>query len=109
MKKDNSKENGKRMSQEEFDKDMDATREEIDLLTMMLEESQRIGWVLRKKLVKWHKLQRRLRQKQVKLLTEKLREAELEMEVSICEPEQGKEEDFKTETSSDTKGSHDFK
>jgi len=46
---------------------------------------------------------------------EKLREAELEMEVSNCEPEQGEvlgedeDEDLKTKTSSETKGSHDFK
>jgi len=44
---------------------------------------------------------------------EKLREAELEMEVSICEPEQGEvlgeDEDLKTETSSETKRSHGLK
>ena len=56
---------------------------------MLLEENQRIGWVLNKKPVKWHKLQRRLHQRQVKWLMEKLREAELEMEVSICEEKQG--------------------
>jgi len=56
---------------------------------MILEENQRLGWVLRKKPVKWSKLQRRLQQKQLKSLMEKLKEAELEMEVSIFEPEQG--------------------
>lgn len=44
---------------------------------------------------------------------EKLREAEFEMEVSICEREQGEvlgeDEDLKAETSSKTKESHDFK
>ena len=39
--------------------------------------------------MKWSKLQRRLQQKQLKSLMEKLKEAELEMEVSIFEPEQG--------------------
>jgi len=46
-------------------------------------------------------------------MVEELREAELEMEVSICELEKGEvlgeDEDLKTETSSETKGSHDFK
>ena len=63
--------------------------------------------------VKWHKLQRRLQHRQVKNLVEELKEAELEMEVSICEAEQGEvlneDEDLKTEMSSETKGSHDFK
>lgn len=46
---------------------------------------------------------------------EKLKEAELEMEVSIFEPEQGEvlgegeDEDLKTKTSSETKRQHDFK
>lgn len=46
--------------------------------------------------MKWFKLQRRLRQRQVKWLVEKIREAE--MEVSICGLEQGEimgEEDNK--------------
>ena len=55
----------------------------------MLEESKRLGWVLRKKPVKWHKIQRRLQQRQVKWWKGKLKEVELEMEESICEPEQG--------------------
>ena len=52
----------------------------------MLEESQRQGWVLRKKPVEWHEMQRRLQQNQVKWLMEKLKEVELEMEEFICEP-----------------------
>ena len=46
---------------------------------------------------------------------EKLKDAELEMEEYICEPEQGEifgeseDEDLKTETSSEAKGSDDFK
>ena len=80
---------------------------------LILAESQIIGWVLKQNQVKWHKLQRKLQQRQVRWLMEKLREAELEMEVSICEPEQGEvlgeDEDLKTKTSSETKESHDFK
>ena len=46
---------------------------------------------------------------------EKLKEVGLEMEESICEPKQGEilgeseDEDLKTETSSEAKGSHGFK
>jgi len=52
---------------------------------------------------------------QVKWLKEKLKEVELEMEESICEPEQGEifgeieDGDLKIETSSEAKGSHEFK
>ena len=84
--KEDAKANGKRMSQEELDKEIVEMKEQLNVL---LEENKRLGWVLKKKLVKWYKLQRRLQQKQVKWLMEKLREAKLEMEVSICEPEQG--------------------
>ena len=56
---------------------------------MILEENQRQGWALRKKVVKWSKLQRRLKQRQVKSLLEEHRETELEMEESICKLEQG--------------------
>lgn len=113
VKKENSKVNGKRMSQEEIDKEIAEMKEKINVWRMILEESQRLGWVLKKNPVKWHKLQRRLQQRQVKRLVEEISEAELEMEVSICEREQGEvlgeDEDLKTETSSETKGSHDFK
>lgn len=37
--------------------------------------------------MKWSKLHRRLHQRQVKILVEKIKEAELEKEESICEPE----------------------
>lgn len=101
------------MSQEEIDKEIIDTKEKLNILMMILDEIQRLGWVLKKKPVKWHNLQRRLWQRQVKSLVEELREAELEMEVSICEIEQGEvlaeDEDLKTETSSETKGSHNFK
>ena len=132
VKKQNAKANGKRMSQEELDKQITEMREQLNVLRRILEENQRLGWVLKKKPVKWSKLQRRLQQRKVKQLMEKLREAELEMEISIFEAEQGevlgKDEDWrsvedlmnfcensrqqeglKTETSSETKRSHDFK
>jgi hypothetical protein len=89
MKKEDAKANGKRMSQEEIDKEIAELKEQLNALRRILEESQRLGWVLRKKPVKWHEMQRRLQQKQVKWLMEKLKEVELEMEESICEPEQG--------------------
>ena len=70
---------------------------------------------LEEEAVKWHEIQRRLQQKQVRWLRGKLKEAELEMEEYICEPELGEilreseDEDLKNETSSETKRSNDFK
>lgn len=113
--KKDAKANGKRMSQEEIDQEIAELKEQLKALRIILEESQRLGWVLRKKAVEWHEMQRRLQQKQLRWLMEKLKEVELEMEESICEPEQGEimriseNEDLKTETSSETKGSHGFK
>lgn len=107
MKKEDAKENGKRMSQEEIDKEIAELKEQLKVLRMILEENQRQGWVLRKKEMKWPKLQRRLQQRQVKGLVEEIREAELEMEFSIYEEEQGEvlgqDEGLKTEPSSETK------
>jgi len=60
MKKEDAKENGKRMSQEEIDKEIAELKEQLDALRRILEESQRLGWVLRKKPMKWHEIQRRL-------------------------------------------------
>lgn len=56
MKKENAKTNGKRMSQEEIDKEIVELKEQLDVLMRILEESQRQDWVLKKKPVKWHKL-----------------------------------------------------
>ena len=56
IKKENAKANGKRMSQEEIDREIAEMKEQLDVLIMLLEESQRQGWVLKKKPVKWHKL-----------------------------------------------------
>ena len=60
MKKEDAKENGKRMSQEENNKEIAELKEQLNALRRILEEIQRLGSVLRKKPVKWHKLQRRL-------------------------------------------------
>ena len=37
--------------------------------------------------MEWHEMQKRLQQRQVKWLRKTLKDAELEMEESICEPE----------------------
>ena len=89
MKKEVAKENDKRMSHEEIDKEIIEIKEQLNVLRMILEENQKQGWALRKKSMKWSKLHRRLQQKQVKWQVEELREAELEMEEYICIPEQG--------------------
>lgn len=77
------------MSQEELDKEIVEMKEQLNVLTMLLEESQRQGHALRKKAVRWSKLHRRLQQKQVKWQAKELTEAKLEMEESICKQEQG--------------------
>ena len=41
MKKENAKTNGKRMSQEEIDKEIAEMKEQLDVLMRILEESQR--------------------------------------------------------------------
>jgi len=41
------------MSQVEIDKEITEIRGELDVLVMLLEENQRLGWVLKKKSVKW--------------------------------------------------------
>ena len=56
MKEEDAKENGKRMSQEELDKEIAEIKEQLNVLRMILEENQRQGWVLRKKAVKWSML-----------------------------------------------------
>jgi len=66
VKKENAKAIGKRMSQEEIHKEIAELKEQLNILRMILEENQRLGWVLKKKPVKWSKLQRRLQQRQVK-------------------------------------------
>ena len=116
MRKEDVKEDGKRLSQEEIDKEIAKLKEKLGALRRILEESQRLGWVLRKKPVKWHEIRRRLQQKKVKWMMKKLKEVELEKEeYSICELGQGEslgeseDEDLKTKPSSETKRSDDFK
>lgn len=77
------------MSQAELDKEIAEIREEFNVLVMLLEENQRQGQFLKKKPVKWPKLQRRLQKREVKGLMENFREAEEKMEDSICRLEQG--------------------
>jgi len=64
--KKDAKANGKKMSQEEIDKEVVELKEQLNALRRMLEESQRLGWVLRKKPVEWYEMQRRMQQKKVK-------------------------------------------
>jgi len=47
--KEDANANGKRMSQEEIDKEIAEIKEQLNVLRMILEENQRLGWVLRKK------------------------------------------------------------
>ena len=99
--REDAKANGMRMSQEEFDREKAEIDFQIGILMKMLQKS---FWTMRKR-VKWPRLRER-RNQQVKLEiveelrkieqilsaqeeSEKLREAEEELEVSICRPEQG--------------------
>lgn len=59
IKKEDAKTNGMRMSQEEIDKEIKELKEQLDALRRILEEDQRLGWVLRKKPVRYE-MQRRL-------------------------------------------------
>ena len=101
-----AKENGMRMSQGEFDRERDEIDFCIGILMEMLQrsdEDQKHGWTMRRR-VKWQRLQEK-RNQQVNLQTaeelrkieqilsaqeelEELREADAEMEVSICRLEQ---------------------
>ena len=60
MRKEDAKANGQRMIQEEIDKEIGALNEQVDALKRILEESQRLGWVMRKNRVELHEMQRRL-------------------------------------------------
>ena len=44
------------MSQEEVDKEVAELKEQLNALRRMLEERQRLGWVLRKKPIEWHEM-----------------------------------------------------
>jgi hypothetical protein len=88
-----TKENGiQGMSQKEFDKEFVEIKENLDVMLMLLEgqeEDQRKGWTIRRKEVRWHSLQVKLRQRMVARLREKLRATEFKMQVVYCEPEEG--------------------
>ena len=46
------------MTDEEYDKELVEIREQFNKLKMMIEENQRIGWLIKKK-VKWQRHNRR--------------------------------------------------
>ena len=52
VKKEDTKANGKRTSQEEIDKEIVEMKEQLNVLRMIHEENKRQGWVLRKRVVK---------------------------------------------------------
>ena len=103
--KEDAKENGiwNKLTDEEYDKELAEIREQFNKLKMMIEENQRYGWT-RKNKVKWQRLQQKREQQVNMQLAENMRkleqrmnmqlecaeliEAELKMEVSICEVEQ---------------------
>ena len=92
------------MNDEEYNKELAKIREQFNKLKMMIEENQRYGWIMKKK-VKWQRLQQKREQQMnmqlveelrkleqvmsVQLGCEELREAELKMEISICEAKKG--------------------
>jgi hypothetical protein len=53
------------------------------------EKDQRYSWILRKKKVKWHMLQMKLKHRLCARLRKELREVEYGVKVHYCEPEQG--------------------
>jgi hypothetical protein len=89
----NAKEVGiRKMSDDKFEKEMVELRVHLNVLMEFLqkyEEDQRYGWTMKKKKVRWHSLQMKLRKRMYARLKEELREAEYEEEVYICELEQG--------------------
>ena len=61
--KEYAKENGirKQLNNEEYDKELAKIREKFNKLKMMIEENQRLGWLMKKKL-KWQRLQQKREQ-----------------------------------------------
>jgi len=78
------------MSQEEINKEVAELKEQLDALRSILEEDQRLGWVLRKKPVEWHEMQRRLHQKQVKWLRGKSRKLSWKWKSTFVNPNREK-------------------
>ena len=58
--KEDAKENGmrKKFTDAEYEKEVVELREQFNKLKMMIEESQRVGWLMKKR-VKWPRLQQR--------------------------------------------------
>lgn len=109
VEKEDAKENGiqRQLSEEEYEREKVKIAVHLEILMKMLQinkEDQRNGCVMRKK-VKWQRLQEKRNQQvnmqlaeelmkleqvmNVKLKSKELREAELKMDISICEVEQG--------------------
>ena len=82
----------KRMSDEEFDREIVEMKIHLSVLMELLhenEEDQRYGWILRKRRVKWPMLQVKLKHRLSAWLRKELRETEYELRGCICEPKQG--------------------
>ena len=83
---EDAKANGmrKRLTDEEYWKLFAEIKEEFNELKRRIEESQRVGWLMKRR-VNWKPLQLRLRQKKIALLREELTAAELKEEIYACE------------------------
>ena len=82
----------RKMSQEEFDKEIVQIKEKRSELIDLLQEGedyQRQGWILRKKKVKWPILQEKMDQRLLAWWNKVLKETEYAKKVPICEHEQG--------------------
>ena len=99
MKKQDTKTDGiqRQLRKEEYEKEVAEIREQFNKLELMIKESQRVGWLMKKK-VKWHRLQ----MKREKMTNARLKEELLRMIEYL-------EKDLKTETSSEAKRSNDLK
>jgi hypothetical protein len=98
--KEDARVNGikKRMSDEEFDREFNEIKVQLNILMELLQKSEeyhRYGWILQKKRVKWSFLQSRLRHKTSVQPKEELKRVELQHKICageegyLCEPEQG--------------------
>ena len=79
----------------EYWKEIAEINEKFNKLERMIEEIQRAGWLMKKR-VKWQPLQLRLRQKEIALLKEELKIAELRKEVSTCEADKSTGEEWRS-------------
>ena len=92
---EDAKENGmrKRLADEEYWKEFVEIKVEFNRLKLMIEESQRVGWLMKKK-IKWQRLQR----KKEKMMNARKKKGILRMIEYL-------EKDLEIEASSGTKGS----